>query len=60
MPNNPALIPDENRPPETPISSLGHELGIMFGFMAACLVIIGIYVLFWRGKFLPISLSFSF
>ncbi|PLN77062.1 hypothetical protein BDW42DRAFT_177613 [Aspergillus taichungensis] len=44
-----SLIPDENRPPKTPITSLGHELGIMFGFMAACVVIMVIYVLFWRA-----------
>ncbi|PKY05530.1 hypothetical protein P168DRAFT_288991 [Aspergillus campestris IBT 28561] len=49
MSDNLSLIPEKNRPPETPITSLGHELGIMFGFMAACVVIMVIYVIFWRA-----------
>ncbi|PLB40613.1 uncharacterized protein BDW47DRAFT_123625 [Aspergillus candidus] len=49
MSENLSLIPEKNRPPETPITSLGHELGIMFGFMAACVVIVVIYVIFWRA-----------
>ncbi|KAE8380116.1 hypothetical protein BDV26DRAFT_258021 [Aspergillus bertholletiae] len=39
----------KNIPPFTPISSLGHELGVMFAFMAACFVVMGLYVFFWRA-----------
>lgn len=39
----------KNVPPYTPMSSLGHELGIMFIFLAACFLIIGVYVYFWRA-----------
>ncbi|KAJ5098142.1 hypothetical protein N7532_005143 [Penicillium argentinense] len=35
-------------PPYTPMSSLGRELGIMFAFIAACLVTMGIYTFVWR------------
>jgi hypothetical protein len=38
-----------NYPPYTPISSLGRELGITFAFVAACLVTIAVYSVFWRG-----------
>ncbi|KAF7587294.1 hypothetical protein BBP40_007425 [Aspergillus hancockii] len=31
------------------MSSLGHELGILFAFLTACFVIMGIYVYFWRA-----------
>lgn len=31
------------------MSSLGHELGIMFGFMAACLVVLAVYTVLWKG-----------
>ncbi|CAL5873312.1 uncharacterized protein PFLUO_LOCUS7583 [Penicillium psychrofluorescens] len=36
-------------PPYTPMSSLGHELGIMFGFIGACAFTLVAYTLFWRG-----------
>ncbi|KAI9930386.1 hypothetical protein ASPWEDRAFT_39245 [Aspergillus wentii DTO 134E9] len=36
-------------PPYTPMSSLGHELGVMFGFMAACFVIMAVYTFIWRA-----------
>ncbi|BAE60398.1 hypothetical protein BDV35DRAFT_381206 [Aspergillus flavus] len=39
----------KNIPPYTPMSSLGHELGVMFAFLAACFVIMGLYVFFWRA-----------
>ncbi|KAJ5690581.1 hypothetical protein N7462_004973 [Penicillium macrosclerotiorum] len=35
-------------PPYTPASSLGRELGIMFGFLGACAVTMGVYSLIWR------------
>ncbi|CAK42609.1 hypothetical protein AlacWU_02547 [Aspergillus niger] len=38
-----------NIPPYTPMTSLSHELGILFGFLAACFVVMGVYVFFWRG-----------
>lgn len=41
---------DINLPPYTPVESLGHELGIMFGFMAACILTVGVYFAFWQGK----------
>jgi hypothetical protein len=37
-------------PPYTPIESLGHELGIMFGFLAACIGTVGLYFVIWQGK----------
>ncbi|KAA8648223.1 uncharacterized protein ATNIH1004_004106 [Aspergillus tanneri] len=41
----------KNIPPYTPMSSLGHELGILFGFLAACFVVIAVYIVLWReGK----------
>jgi hypothetical protein len=48
--NNP-----HNIPPYTPMTSLSHELGILFGFLAACFVVMGVYVFFWRGNALPPS-----
>jgi hypothetical protein len=38
-----------NMPPYTPMPSLGHELGVMFGFIVACLLIMAVYIYFWRG-----------
>ncbi|KAJ5811591.1 hypothetical protein N7474_007892 [Penicillium riverlandense] len=35
--------------PYTPMPSLGHELGIMFGFMGACAFTMVAYTLFWRA-----------
>lgn len=46
--NNP-----HNIPPYTPMTSLSHELGILFGFLAACFVVMGVYVFFWRGMPIP-------
>ncbi|OJI79464.1 hypothetical protein ASPTUDRAFT_33750 [Aspergillus tubingensis CBS 134.48] len=42
--NNP-----HNIPPYTPMTSLSHELGILVGFLAACFVVMGVYVFFWRA-----------
>ncbi|RAH58639.1 hypothetical protein BO85DRAFT_477275 [Aspergillus piperis CBS 112811] len=42
--NNP-----HNIPPYTPMTSLSHELGILFGFLAACFIVMGVYVFFWRA-----------
>ncbi|KAJ5102099.1 hypothetical protein NUU61_004321 [Penicillium alfredii] len=39
----------ENYPPYTPMPSLGHELGIMFGFIGICLATMAVYTLFWRA-----------
>ncbi|KAE8146351.1 hypothetical protein BDV25DRAFT_143798 [Aspergillus avenaceus] len=39
----------KNIPPYTPMSSLGHELGILFGFLAACFIVMGLYVMLWRS-----------
>ncbi|KAJ5770341.1 uncharacterized protein N7511_002392 [Penicillium nucicola] len=36
-------------PPYTPMPSLGHELGLMFGFLALCGVVMGVYVVVWRA-----------
>lgn len=30
--------------------SLRHELGLMFGFLSLCIVVIGAYVALWRGE----------
>ncbi|RHZ43176.1 uncharacterized protein CDV56_100472 [Aspergillus thermomutatus] len=38
-----------NIPPYTPMPSLGHELGVMFGFIVACLLIMAVYIYFWRA-----------
>ncbi|GIJ89282.1 hypothetical protein Asppvi_008219 [Aspergillus pseudoviridinutans] len=38
-----------NMPPYTPMPSLGHELGVMFGFIVACLLIMAVYIYFWRA-----------
>ncbi|RMJ21750.1 hypothetical protein PHISP_07380 [Aspergillus sp. HF37] len=35
-------------PPYTPMSSLGHELGILFGFFVACLFIMAVYTVIWQ------------
>ncbi|RAK79273.1 uncharacterized protein BO72DRAFT_446555 [Aspergillus fijiensis CBS 313.89] len=42
-----------NIPPYTPMKSLGHELGILFGFLVACFVVMAVYVHFWNGEFSP-------
>ncbi|KAK1139731.1 hypothetical protein N8T08_011195, partial [Aspergillus melleus] len=46
-------LPD-NIPPYTPMSSLGHELGILFGFLVACFVVMAVYIVVWRGMFTSI------
>ncbi|OOF91678.1 hypothetical protein ASPCADRAFT_134222 [Aspergillus carbonarius ITEM 5010] len=38
-----------NIPPYTPMTSLGQELGVLFGFLSACLVVMAVYVYFWRA-----------
>ncbi|KAL4817335.1 hypothetical protein BDW67DRAFT_160292 [Aspergillus spinulosporus] len=40
-----------NIPPEIPSSSvpIARELGILFGFLLASLVIMGVYAVIWRG-----------
>jgi hypothetical protein len=43
-------------PPYTPMNSLGHELGILFGFLAACVLTVGVYYVLWNSK----EESFSF
>lgn len=50
-------------PPYTPIDSLRDELGIMFGFLAACILTVGIYYVLWQGgkpsplsSFFPVSM----
>lgn len=48
---------DEIYPPYTPMSSLGHELGILFGFLAACIAIMVIYTVVWQRT--PSLPSFS-
>lgn len=40
---------DVEFPQYTPMPSLGHELGIMFGFIVACLLSMLIYFVFWQG-----------
>ncbi|KAJ5457981.1 hypothetical protein N7475_009369 [Penicillium sp. IBT 31633x] len=35
-------------PPYTPMPSLGHELGLMFGFLALCAIVMAAYVALWR------------
>jgi hypothetical protein len=37
-------------PPYIPMPSLGHELGLMFGFLSLSIVVIGAYVALWRGE----------
>lgn len=37
-------------PPYTPMISLRHELGIMFGFAAACILTVAVYYVFWQGR----------
>ncbi|CAG8925374.1 unnamed protein product [Penicillium salamii] len=40
-------MPDEF-PPYVPMPSLGHELGLMFGFFSLCLAVMAAYVVVWR------------
>ncbi|KAL2222075.1 hypothetical protein M432DRAFT_587982 [Thermoascus aurantiacus ATCC 26904] len=40
---------DVEFPPYTPMPSLGHELGIMFGFIVACLLTVAVYLVFWQA-----------
>jgi hypothetical protein len=30
--------------------SLSHELGTMFGFLAACILTVGVYYIIWQGR----------
>jgi hypothetical protein len=39
---------DVNFPKFTPMPSLAHELGVMFGFIAACLFTMGLYFVLWQ------------
>ncbi|KAL4912264.1 hypothetical protein BDW62DRAFT_195060 [Aspergillus aurantiobrunneus] len=50
----------ENIPSEVPSSSvpIGRELGILFGFLLASVVIMTVYAVIWRGEILPF-LSYS-
>ncbi|EAW14477.1 uncharacterized protein ACLA_075150 [Aspergillus clavatus NRRL 1] len=41
------LEADKNEIKFTPMKSLGHELGILFGFLVACLLTMAIYIYFW-------------
>lgn len=36
--------------PYTPITSLARELGILFGFLAACIAIMVLYYFIWQGE----------
>ncbi|KAH1540660.1 hypothetical protein KXX57_006780, partial [Aspergillus fumigatus] len=46
---NERMSTPNNTPPYTPMPSLGHELGVMFGFIVACLLIMAVYTYFWRA-----------
>lgn len=37
-------------PDYTPAPSIGHELGVMFGFMVFCLLFVGVYWFIWTSK----------
>ncbi|KAJ5356741.1 hypothetical protein N7517_011350 [Penicillium concentricum] len=37
-------------PPYTPMPSLRHELGLMFGFLSLFVVAMGAYIALWRGE----------
>lgn len=41
--------PTVQYPPYTPMGSLGHELGILFGFLGACIFVMAIYTVLWQG-----------
>ncbi|KAJ5200509.1 hypothetical protein N7491_008685 [Penicillium cf. griseofulvum] len=41
------MVMDEY-PPYTPMPSLGHELGLMFGFLSLCIVDMVAYIALWR------------
>lgn len=45
-------IPPEILSSEIPI---GRELGILFGFLIASLVIMSVYAVVWRGMFLSLT-----
>lgn len=45
-------------PPYTPMPSLGHELGLMFGFLALCAIVMAAYVALWRGALSSSTLLF--
>lgn len=47
----PAQAAQSSEIPYHPAPSLGHELGIMFGFMAIFVVSMGVYLVLWRCKF---------
>lgn len=47
----------ENIPPYTPMSSLGHELGVLFGFLLACFVVMAVYIVLWRSEYTMLFVS---
>lgn len=47
-------IPPEILSSEVPI---GRELGILFGFLIASLVIMSVYAVVWRGMLLPFTIT---
>ncbi|MCJ1464381.1 hypothetical protein MMC07_002994 [Pseudocyphellaria aurata] len=40
---------EANPPPSHPPPPLGHDLGIMFGFMALFLISMGVYLVVWKA-----------
>lgn len=47
----PAEAAQTSEIPYHPAPSLGHELGIMFGFMAIFVISMGLYLVLWKRKF---------
>ena len=41
---------EQDGPKFTDIPSLGHELGIMFGFIALMAIVMTAYAITWKGK----------
>jgi hypothetical protein len=50
---------DVNFPKFTPMPSLAHELGVMFGFIAACLFTMGLYFVLWQSELSTCPIGFG-
>lgn len=44
------IVGNEVQVPFHPAPSIGHEIGIMLGFMAFFVLSMGVYYVFWRGR----------
>ena len=50
------MADDEPKVPPHPAPSIGHEIGVMLGFMAFFVISMGVYYVLWQGQLFLLSL----